>query len=174
METIAVYWEPIIQVYGFDSRKDIALLELDFSITEADYWGECIDSLATTDSGFIMVLAQYISTTTLRFCIALQKADAISCRQQLEKSCNTRFSVSIRLHQPVDILFFHGPHFQDRYGIAETVFRSLQHSPISLHAVGCTGTSVYLALNTGEIEQVKELLSEGFTVPDYTSTTTNR
>lgn len=173
METIAVYWEPIIQVYGFDSRKNAAFIELDFPLEDAYYWGECIETLASTGSGFIMALAQYINTGTLRICIAIHQDYADSCRQLLGEYGKKSYKVTLRSQQPVDILFFHGPHFQDRYGIAEAAFRTLNQDRITLHSVSCTGTSVYIVVNGGETELAKEMLSQGFMVPGYKTSNSN-
>lgn len=165
METIAVYWEPLIRVYGFDIRKDTALLELDFRPETAACWGQRIESLAGSVSGFIMMLLQHIDAETTRVCLALKQNLAADCLRELEKFDRNGYKGTIRIHQPVDILFFHGPHFQDRYGIVDAVFQAIDPQIISLHAVGCTGTSVYLVVGAGQAEPAREMLAAGFTVP---------
>lgn len=165
METIAVYWEPLIRVYGFDIRKDTALLELDFRPGTAACWGQRIESLAGSVSGFIMLLLQQIDAETTRICLALKQDQVADCLRELEKSAGNEYKGTIRIHQPVDILFFHGPHFQDRYGIVDAVFQAIDPQKISLHAVGCTGTSVYLVVGVGQAEPAREMLAAGFTVP---------
>lgn len=169
METIAVYWEPVIRVYGFDIRTDLALLECDVQPEAADFWGERLESLALTGSGFIMVLMQSRDHATARLSLVIEQEYADSCRRLLEECRHDGYRISIRLRQPVDMLLFHGPHFQDRYGIAEAVFRSLDQTRISLYAVGCTGTSVYIVVGGGEAGPARTMLSAGFVVPGQES-----
>lgn len=166
METIAVYWEPIIQVYGYDTIPCASLIELDVPLYDAGLWGENIQSFAPENSGFIMFLAQYVNDEFLRFSIAIKQETVSHCLEHLQTVPNQDVhSVSFKLHRQIDILFFHGPHFQDRYGITDTVLQSLDNSDITLHGIGCTGTSVYLAVGAGEANKTKELLSKGFSVP---------
>lgn len=170
METIAVYWEPVIRVYGFDIRKNVAVLELDFQLEAADYWGECIEALAGSGAGFIMAMIQCVDHATARSCIGVKQDYAAACRQILEDGSKKGYTVTIRLRQPVDILFFHGPHFQDRYGIAEAAFRNLDRQRITLHTACCTGTSVYMVVNDGEAELARDMLAKGFKVPGHDNT----
>lgn len=167
METIAVYWEPVIRVYGFDIKKETALLELDVQMASADYWGRCIESLADSAPGFLLMLLQFVDSDTARICMAIQQEHAAACLREIEKFNQNGSGGSLRIHQPVDILFFHGPHFQERYGIATAVFQSIDPQQITLHTVGCTGTSVYLVVGGGQAEQAREMLSASFTVPGF-------
>ncbi len=165
METIAVYWEPVIRVYGFDIRKNISLIELDVLTKHMAYWGEFITTEAENSCNFIMVLAQYIDPNILRLCIAMQNNGEVPFRQSLEDKCKKEYRLSIRIHKQIDALFFHGPHFQDRYGIAEAALRSLDHDKITLYSAGCTGTSVYLIVGNGQAALAKKMLAKSFKVP---------
>lgn len=167
METIAVYWEPVIRVYGFDVREDAALLELDFPISAAAAWGQGVESLTGSAPGFLLLLQQYVAPDTARICIAVKQEHAAGCLRELEKFIPAGAGGTIRMQQPVDILFFHGPHFQDRYGIAAAVFQAIDPQQVTLHAVGCTGTSVYLVVGGGQAEQAREMLSASFTAPGF-------
>ena len=168
METIAVYWEPVIRVYGFDIREDAALIELDFPLSAAACWGHGVESLAgSSPPGFLLLLLQYVDTDTARICIAVKQEHAAGCLRELEKFTPFGDKKTIRIHQPVDILFFHGPHFQERYGIAAAVFQAIDPQNVTLHCVGCTGTSVYLVVDAGQAEQARAMLSASFTVPGF-------
>jgi aspartokinase len=127
--------------------------------------------LTGDDDAFIMAVVQFINQTTLRLCVAVRQNQVAVCRQTLEFQGMAEYGISVRVRQPVDVLFFHGPHFQDRYGIAEAAFRTVNRQRISLHAAGCTGTSIYLVLDGGKGPLAKEMLSESFTVPGPSDST---
>lgn len=167
METIAIYWEPVIRIYGIESRENIVFFELTFPVKDLEFHGTNIEKMATTCSDFIMVLLQYINEKSAKLCIAIQSQYAEALHHNLDGLSKKGYKVTIQFLQNVDLVFFHGPHFQDRYGIAETVFKVLDLKTISLRALGCTGTSVYLVVNTGEADIVRKMLSQGFIVPEH-------
>ncbi len=65
----------------------------------------------------------------------------------------------------VEMISFYGPHFQDRYGIADRVFSTLQGKGYPLLASGCTGTSVHLVVHCGQAVAVAECLKNICIVP---------
>lgn len=164
METIAVYWEPIIRVYGFDVIPDTSLLQIDLPAEEADYWGQRIESLQKTDTSFIMAVLQMVDMGTVRINLLLKKDFALPALTLLKEAANDSLKASVRTDHSVDVLFFHGPHFQDRYGIADAAFKVLDKYNISLLVAGCTGTSVYLVTKAGDGLKAKRLLAEAFVV----------
>jgi len=165
VETVAVYWEPIIRVYGFDVLPGTALLEATFPIAEKKFWGQHLMNIGTTGPGFQMALGEVIDSEYFRCCLTLPPQAILQYRKQLEDFAKTGYTVTIREIQPVDMLFFHGPHFQDRYGIAAALFRCLDQQNLSLHLVGCTGTSIYMVVGDGEAELVRNMLAQEFIVP---------
>jgi aspartokinase len=152
-------------VYGFDIRKDISLIELSIPTEHAAYLGEQIQVLDGDNRDFIMVLAQYVDRNVFRLSIAMDQDKAASFVQVIEDTSKKEYRLSIRLQQPVDAIFFHGPHFQDRYGITEAALRTLDHDRITLYSTGCTGTSVYLIVGSGQADLAKKMLARSFIVP---------
>ena len=117
------------------------------------------------DFRFLFSQIQLATPDSETMSVALGRDQAAEFVAHLEGSTAGKLSISITVHQPVDLLFFHGPHFQDRYGIAETAFSALDHSRVRVHAAGCTGTSVYLVADSGQGKLIREMLSDAFTVP---------
>ncbi|RJQ64516.1 MAG: hypothetical protein C4530_01970 [Desulfobacteraceae bacterium] len=62
---------------------------------------------------------------------------------------------------------FQGPHFGDRYGIAQAVFQTLKDPSIPVLASEFSQSAVILALPGGAAEAAKERLSEVFQVPSH-------
>jgi len=165
VETVAVYWEPVIRVYGIDIVKDVALLELTFRPEDMALLGHRLMEFQEEGRGFIMVLLETATNGNLRICLALKREVATRFRLHLENHVGKDYILSVRLTEPVEVLFFHGPHFQDRYGIVEALFRALDPQEISLYLVGCTGTSVYLVVGEGKAARTREMLAGDFVVP---------
>ena len=61
---------------------------------------------------------------------------------------------------PVGIIFFHGPHFGDRYGIADATLAALSKAHVKVIASGCSSSSVYMVLSQDDLERAEEVLRE--------------
>lgn len=68
---------------------------------------------------------------------------------------------------PVELLYFHGPHFQDRFGVADAMFGELQKHQVKILAAGCTGTSIYLVLKDKMAKPTAKILTNIFQVPNF-------
>ena len=69
MEISAVYWEPKIKTYGFQSAGNLSLLDFTLSFKENADFGLNISELDNFGIDFDLVLAQNISDRMLRFCL---------------------------------------------------------------------------------------------------------
>lgn len=165
METIAVYWEPVIRVYGFDIIQESGMIELDFPTEHAAHFTTAIDAMGNDRVKFIVVLLQQLSEKTTRITILLKQEFVTELVDTLKNTPHLPDMFTVNLKQGVDVLFYHGPHFQDRYGIAHATFEALDQSKINLLMTGCTGTSIYLIVEAGQADLAKQMLSESFVVP---------
>lgn len=66
---------------------------------------------------------------------------------------------------PVELLFFYGPHFAERYGIADSAFSILSKKGIPILAATCTGSAVFLVFPAGKASEAAGALVDGFEVP---------
>jgi len=165
VETVAVYWEPVIRVYGIDIVKDVSLLDLTFRPEDTAFLGHVLMELKEEGRGFIMVLLETAGDGILRLCLALRPEISTKLSHRLENFTSKDYTLAVKQTEPVEVLFFHGPHFQDRYGIVEALFRSLDRQEITLYLVGCTGTSVYIVVGNGEAARARDMLAGDFVVP---------
>ena len=70
-----------------------------------------------------------------------------------------------RVTTPVELLFFQGPHYGDRYGIADFTYQALKNHADLLLATVFSCASVYLVLPEGSAEGVKDRLTAYFNIP---------
>ncbi len=91
METIAVYWEPKIRIYGLTRQAGLSLHTVLFPAGRLAYWGGRIRDLAAAAVGFELVNLQTVSAGTLQFCLLLAEADNEALvRRLLEKGLARR------------------------------------------------------------------------------------
>lgn len=164
METIAVYWEPIVRVYGFDIKADISLLHLKCSTETIDTFLNDIEQHVETSSTFLFSQLQLQQPGMAHLYLAADHDHISDYRNGLETD-RMDSDLMVTAFSPVDLLFFHGPHFQDRFGIANNVFKTLDPMGITVHTIGCTGTSIFIVTGGGQAEKAREMLTEAFAVP---------
>ncbi len=165
METIAVYWEEKVQVYGITEKSDLCLVRLRFLQEHAEKWGCHITEIQETVVKFDFVSLQTIDTNTLEFLFTYGKGRHNTLNQQLNVWIQEDNSAQVQKESNIDIVYLHGPHFQDRFGIAEGAFTALAaHGEIVL-ASGCAGTSMYMITSGGHGNKVKQILTDTFHIP---------
>jgi len=160
METIAVYWEPRIKTYGFQRITDLALIEFSYPLSDIKNLGEIFskDDFKILRPKFII---SHVMHHEISFIVCLPLKEGKDFHASLKKaSCAT----PCKYIHPVSILFFHGPHFGDRYGIADATFSSLSKAGMKILASGCSSASVFLVLAQHDIDKAEEILSETFEV----------
>ena len=160
METIAVYRESRIKTYGFQRIPDLALIEFSYPLSEIKPLGEILsrDDLQRARPKFM--IAQE-SDQKISFILCLSVKEGKDFHASLEKTLG---AAPHRYICPVGIIFFHGPHFGDRYGIADATFSTLSRAEIRLIASGCSSSSIYLVLLQDDMPKAEEVLGETFEV----------
>ena len=66
---------------------------------------------------------------------------------------------------PVAGIFLHGPHFGDRYGIADTLVEALEQAHVSILALSCTISSISVIIRQQELAPALLILSQKFEGP---------
>ncbi len=165
METSAVYWEPKIKTYGFQEVHNLSMLKLQINAEHFIKLGEYIDKLDDNSTNFFLTLVQYLENSRLHFCLVLNN----NCLEKVLSHIKTQLSSCdyeyLQILSSVDLLYFHGPHYGDRCGIAFSAFNILARNHISVVAAGCSGSSIYIVLPEKEAEKTKSLLLNVFEIP---------
>ena len=165
METIAVYWEPKPKTYGFRDVADLSLLSIAVKPEKMVQWGRCFLELADLDIDFHLILAKYSNHKELRLYILLEKLWADKVLSYISKRIDPEFEKDFNLTSPVELISFQGPHFGDRYGIADTAFKTLDDQGIPILIAACSGAAVYIVLPEKKLHQARALLAEAFRIP---------
>ena len=161
METIAVYWEPKIRVYGVSTCDGLALYTVVSPAAGKGGGSGWIAALESVGVSFQLVAQQVLAGGEMLLQMVLQaEGREKEIGGIIERGCGS--AGSWRLRSPVALVYLHGPHFQDRYGIAEAALSPLRRNNIPLLAMGCAGTSVHLVVADLMVERVRAALAETF------------
>jgi hypothetical protein len=165
VETIAVYWEPKIKTYGFHEALDLCLLRLEFRSKRLPEWGLGIYELGNRGMSFQLVLLQQRKDLSLRLYLLFEPKWKEELTNQILQGIHQHAGEIFQIVSPVELIYFFGPHFGDRYGIADSALKALEHNNVTALVTGCSGSAIYIVLPQGMAGQAKVLLAEMFDVP---------
>jgi hypothetical protein len=165
VETFAVYWEPKPKTYGFNEVIDLSLLNIEIRPGEMTQWGLWLMELSDFDIGFHLILAKYSTHQKLQLYILLEKLWGDRVLSYLGKKIDVDSGKEFHLTYPVELISFQGPHFGDRYGIADTAFKALDGQGVPVLITVFAGAAVYIVLPEKKLQDARPLLIEAFEVP---------
>jgi hypothetical protein len=111
------------------------------------------------------VLIQPVNHRELRICLLFKADRGENIIPQLDHFIDQSRDETLEILSPVEMIYFFGPHFGDRYGIAEAAVRVLHRESLSILAMGCSVSFIYIVLPEGMALQAKSLLAESFEIP---------
>ena len=160
-----MYKEERVKIYGITKKTGLTLVIIGFPASRIEQWGQLIVLIENHVERFELVTyhATDKTMTELHMVFDQKKIDLLN--DVLKKWVGTNQQAEFRLKQPVDILYLHGPHFQDRFGIADIAFNALLRNGIEILVSGCAGTSMYLVTPANQGQDVKKILTETFLIP---------
>lgn len=165
METVAVYKEERVKVYGITEKIDLALGILSFPAKRIELWGQRIIEFESSLKRF--ELATYHSTgkdrTTLH--LLFDRNNSITLRDTLQEILKNEQNTEFTVQQPVEILYLFGPHFQDRFGIVNIAFNALLQNNTDILVSGCAGTSMYFVTPKAQGRNGLKILTDTFLIP---------
>jgi aspartokinase len=168
-KAVATYQEKVIKVYWVLPYPDL------------DLWAASIPSAAILrDIADILIKLGELGLT-LPFLIAIPRLQTdelliafSTARPQGAKDQGSDIRRLLSEHipgirpmrlTPVAGIFLHGPHFGDRYGIANTLVEALERVHVSILALSCTISSISVIIRQQELAQALLVLSEKFDGP---------
>jgi len=165
MEIAAVYWESKIKMYGFNEAVDLSMLKMTFAADQMAETGVCISRLDDLGIRFRLALAQHDDSQKINIYLLSGDQWDDTVLKLIKQEIGPDTADSARVESPVELVYFQGPHFGDRYGIAFSAFSMLESHHIDILLAGCSGSAIYLVLPKNGIERARPFLSEIFEVP---------
>lgn len=163
VETVAKYWEPKIRIYGMEVQN--RLTRISWQLRSELCRENLYRQIGSKGEKFSLLLGQYQENSVFHGELLTTECWQMNTLQTIRAILTGDFNLGYFKNEKVDLVTFHGPHFHDRYGIAERVFVALQKVGIDLLLSGCTGTSVHLVVGVGQGNRTAECLAEVCIVP---------
>jgi len=167
LETRAVYWEPRIKTYGFQTVADLSLFEITVRRAKIDSLGRVFCRLGDAGVSFHLVFSRF-SSRGLEVCLLAPVQSAKVIEEHMQELVEGTDEVIGRT-SPAEMVFFQGPHFGDRPGIVDTALRALKARGIKMTATACSGSCIYIVLPEGKSGEAVAALSEVFEIPRASS-----
>ena len=164
LETIAVYWESKVKVYSITLVTDLSMAQLTFPIENTEKVGKYLAGLEDSVQRFELVTQDSVDAARSQVNLFIRQSKQKAVKEVSGKLRN-ELQVKVTLDSPVELIYLHGPHFQDRFGIVEIVFSALKSGSIEIIAAGCAGTTIYIALPHGQGEPASQILRNTFIIP---------
>ncbi len=165
METAARYTEAKIKTYGFETRRDRCLCE--FSLVP-EPWRQRHrpDAADGMDAiPFDMVLLEPPDGDQYPLAVVVADRHRRALQQFVAGMGPRPAGMEMRCTAPVELLYFFGPHFGDRFGIADATCHALDQHNIRLIASAFSSSSVFLVLAEHGAEMAKAIFADLFEIP---------
>ena len=180
METFAVYWEPIIKTYDITERTGLSLISLDLQFSRICGGGHWLAGITSRfDGSLILIFSRPALPSGLRLHLLfdrspekVERVDSVENKTQFVQSMDFNPAAfedvcsDLRVDKQVELVYFQGPHYGDRYGIVNVAMTALAERKVPLIAAVCTGASVYLITPAGKAHEAKNTLGQAFSTPE--------
>jgi hypothetical protein len=165
MQTIAVYWESRIKTYGFQTVTDLSLIEITFPAHRVTDVGLTLCELGEVPIGFRLVSAQSSGNGTSKIYLLIRRHSETQALERIRMAGGEETEDGLFVASPLELLHFQGPHYGDRYGIAEAAFKALAFGSVPVLLAACSQSCVCLVLPEARARQAETWLTEVFEVP---------
>lgn len=164
METIAIYSESIISTYGFNLLERLIMGHVDVTFDQLSRWGALLQDIAH-EPAFRLVWAQSCRPGGIEFYFLCDDKQWHMIKPFFVQCAKDKVGTWRPCSEAVDLLFFQGPHFGDRYGIMDYTHKALSDKQIPVLATVCSVATIYLMLPGGRGETAKNELARVFNIP---------
>jgi hypothetical protein len=162
-EVVCSYQEEIIKIYNITRYIDLDLWHIALPHHHLGDFGKALlglDDLQLRLPFLVSNCSPDKQEIYFSFCFAATHRDHVS--QALHQNLPGRDGFCLG---PVSLFFLLGPHFGDRYGIANTLLRVLRDAGIPLLALSYTVSSFSLVIQGNDPDQTMAALYSNFQIP---------
>lgn len=174
-ETSAEYVESRVRTYGINIRPGLMLCAMTITPDALADRGARIQTMDDLGLRFAFTSADTLPDGRIRLFFLFEDEPAefpIDEESELKQSGFSGSSVfsgmtddAFAVTPDVCLISLQGPHFGDRYGIADHAFSALVRGSVPLLIAGCVGAMIYIAVPGSQAQRSKALLSEVFETP---------
>jgi hypothetical protein len=157
------YHEQIITIYDFAHSKDLDLWSGTLPLKRLGDFGATLSGLNQFRLGMpFLVSISPPSEENLYFSFLFEAVHHDRVEQTLAKNLP---DLDFFCLGPVTVFFLHGPHFGDRYGIANALVKALQKAGVLLLALSCAVSSISFVVQAIDSNETIKALNSVFQTP---------
>ena len=161
-ETVATYVESRIKTYGIRTRSGLVLCRIDMDADQLDAWGERIQAMDALDLRFCFISAVARPDGRMRMNLVV---DSDRNTGMADRIAAVLSGGGVEIRDRIAWIGFQGPHFGDRYGIADQTFSTLEAHSVPVLVAGCVGAAVSIILPEEMLPAAEAALSETIDTP---------
>ncbi|MBN1102001.1 MAG: hypothetical protein JXL84_01165 [Deltaproteobacteria bacterium] len=165
MEITAAYRESRIKTYGFQKVMGLSLVEVTALGRGMESLGRALYRLGELGIEFHLVFSGVSDKGFPKGYLLMGREWEELLSGYMPPGGSVEPGVLLRIVSPVEMVYFHGPHFADRYGIVDASVQALAVKGLHIMASACSGSCVYLVVPEGMADKTAAALSEAFDVP---------
>ncbi len=165
METVAIYQETRVKVYGISRKVDLTLGIISFPIERLHFWGRRIMDFELLCKRFELVTYHAADKNRTELHLVFDSENSSRLGDSIRELAKEVQETECTLQHPVEILYLFGPHFQDRFGIADIAFNALTLNKTDVLVSGCSGTSMYFVTPEHQSNDGLKILTDTFLIP---------
>ena len=165
METIAIYWEKQVKIYGILLKKGLNLLSLHVGQASFHTWQLLLENLKKMPVQFEHTSFFATEKQEGHLYVILESGQLAVFQDHNNLNHDTQDLQFSFTATRIDLIYLHGPHFQERFGILARAVEPLLANNIELILTGCAGNSMYLAVPKDQGKKSTALLHETFHTP---------
>lgn len=161
-EIICSYQEDIIKVYDIVWKSGLDFWPMRVKASEMENFGLALCALEELHIKipFVAVQQQNDGNYTVACCFEKERNSAV--QKTLDEyllECQTPYP------GPTSTVYLHGPHFGDRFGIANALVESLQRGVVQPLAISCAVSSISLVVRDQDLARAIASLKKKFQIP---------
>jgi aspartokinase len=156
---IASYQEKVVRIYDIVRQSDLDLWSLVVGRSGVADLGRALIDLGELGIRMPFVIGLLSPENRLAFSFCLPGVQDAQIRETFTSHLG---NTVLTRHSQVAALYIHGPHFGDRYGIANTLVRALESGGILLLALGCTVSSICVIIREEDLTAAVQTLEATF------------
>jgi len=160
-----MYWEPRIKTYGFQVVKKLALYRYRIPVNRSNHWERALECIENGPHRFHLICGQLNESLDLSLLLLCGPDRGRSSSRPIEADIPEVDGCRSQEITPVELIFFQGPHFGDRFGVADFTYRALKDHANDLLAAVFSCASIYLVLPEGAADGALDQLNAAFNVP---------
>lgn len=168
METIAIYWEKQVKVYGIILKNNLTLVAIHQVAGDSSPWHTLHSHFEDTQLKFELIISSPVPNAEGLITLVLNPEQLLTFQATLlkiQKREHAAFSLS---YKKVDLIYLHGPHFQERFGILSKAIEPLSSQHMEIILSGCAGNSMYIVVSGGQGKKSNKILHNTFHIPQAT------